>query len=213
MVKVVVEKKTYTVDSPYQWDVEQVLEVHGLSLSTTPEVHFAHDNMRYAIVRQATMDAAGVIRAGVPSSLLQKASRINAYICVREGDTFQSLHKIVIPVNARSKPGDYEYKDEYVLKSYLDIIEIDVFDKYDENVVMQVKAFKKIGEKWNEVTISNNMLYLETAGVFDFGCSLVQSACVAFLCTFLPRYRICLRRACCERIQLGGKEGIFRGFA
>ena len=112
MLKVTVNKKTYTGDSPYQWDVDQVLEVHGLSLATAPEVHFAHDNMHCAIVRQATMDAAGIIRVSVPNSLLQKANRINAYICIREGNTFRSLYKIVIPVNARIKPGDYEYKDE-----------------------------------------------------------------------------------------------------
>ena len=112
MLKVTVNKKTYTGDSPYQWDVDQILEVHGLSLATAPEVHFAHDNMHCAIVRQATMDAAGIIRVSVPNSLLQKANRINAYICIREGNTFRSLYKIVIPVNARTKPGDYEYKDE-----------------------------------------------------------------------------------------------------
>ena len=116
MAIVTVEKNRYTTDSLYQWDKNQVLEIRGLSLSSIPEIHFTNNTMDRAIVRQASMDDAGVITVNVPNSLLQKPYSITAYVCVYEGETFESLHKIAIPVNARPKPNDYilEVTDEEV---------------------------------------------------------------------------------------------------
>lgn len=106
-----VTKDRYTVDSLYQWDVNQVLKIYGLSLSSIPEIHFTNGAMDRAIVRQATMSSAGVISVGIPNSLLQKPYKITAFICVYDGDTFESLYKIVIPVEARNRPADYTIED------------------------------------------------------------------------------------------------------
>lgn len=102
---------TYTVDSLYQWDKNQTLEIHGLSLPSVPEIHYSNSDMDRAIVRQAAMDAAGIITAEIPNSLLQKPYKIAAYICIYQGSTFKSLYKIEIPVNARTKPADYTFED------------------------------------------------------------------------------------------------------
>lgn len=104
---VTVEKNTYKVEPLYQWDVDQVLEVRGLSLPSVPEIHFATVAMDRAIVRQATMDAAGVVRAYVPNSLLQKPYKILAFICTYTGTTFETQYKIEIPVVSRPQPSDY----------------------------------------------------------------------------------------------------------
>ena len=72
MANVRVEKNRYTVDPLYQWDLNQVLQIYGLSLPSVPEIHFTNDAMDRAIVKQASMDAAGVITVDVPNSLLQK---------------------------------------------------------------------------------------------------------------------------------------------
>lgn len=108
---VTVIKNTYTVEPLYQWDLNQVLEIHGLSLPSIPEIHFSNDAMDRAIVRQAIMDDAGVITVDIPNSLLQKPYRVYVYVCIYEGETFQSLYKIVIPVKARNKPADYTITD------------------------------------------------------------------------------------------------------
>lgn len=107
MANVTVQKDRYTVDPLYQWDKEQELVIYGLSLATIPEIHFANDAMDKAIVRQSTMNDAGVITAKIPNSLLQKPYKIRAYVCIYEGDTFKSLYLITIPVEARSMPADY----------------------------------------------------------------------------------------------------------
>ena len=118
MAVVNVTKNNYTVDSLCQWDVNQTLQVYGLSLSTIPEVHFANEAMGRAIVRQATMDSAGVVSVDIPNSLLQKPYTISAYICTYEGDTFRSLYKIDIPVKARTQPADYTLVDDPEVYSF-----------------------------------------------------------------------------------------------
>lgn len=108
MADVKVIKDRYTADPLYQWDINQVLTIYGLSLPSIPEIHFTNDAMDRAIVRQATMDAAGVISAEIPNSLLQTPSKLKAYVCIYTGDTFQSLYKVEITVKARKKPSDYK---------------------------------------------------------------------------------------------------------
>ena len=78
MATVNVEKNSYKVEPLYQWDLNQQLEVYGLSLATVPEIHFTNVAMSRAIVRQARMDAAGVITVDIPNSLLQKPYTIQA---------------------------------------------------------------------------------------------------------------------------------------
>ena len=118
MSVVTVDKNTYKVDPLYQWDLNQVLEVRGLSLATIPEIHFCHMDMSRAIVRQASMDAAGVIRADIPNSLLQKPYKLQAYVCIYEGSTFKTLYKVEVPVNGRAKPADYTLEDDPEVYSF-----------------------------------------------------------------------------------------------
>ena len=125
MANINITTKTCTIEPLYQWDLNQILQIYGLALPVVPEVHFAHDTDKLAIVRQATVDAAGVIRVSVPNSLLQKGSRINAYICTTEGSTFQTLYKVVIPVVGRAKPSDYEGTDDAEVFS-LDALQVEV---------------------------------------------------------------------------------------
>ena len=127
MHKVTVTKDNYEVERLYQWDMNQVLCISGLSLTTVPEVHFAHPHDQLAIVRKATMDAAGVVRADIPNSLLQKALRIDAYVCTYEGDTFQTICKVKMPVHERAKPSDYEGTDDVEVYS-LDALQVEMIE-------------------------------------------------------------------------------------
>ena len=108
---ITINKDTCKVDSLYQWDFNRVLEIRGLSLPKTPEIHFTNDAMEKAIVRQAIMDDAGVITVDIPNTLLQKPYKITVYVCIYEEDIFKSLYKFVIPIKARKKPTDYTFQD------------------------------------------------------------------------------------------------------
>ena len=108
MACVRVEKNNYTVEPLRQWDLNRVLSIQGLSLATAPEVHFAHDSDKLAVVRQSTMDDSGVVSVTVPNALLEKPLRLNVYICSREGDVFKTLFHMVVPVEKRAMPSDWD---------------------------------------------------------------------------------------------------------
>ena len=133
MAVVTVEKNRYTVDKLYQWDINQTLQIYGLSLASIPEIHFTNSAMDGAIVRQAQMNGAGVITADIPNSLLQKPNKITAYVCVYAGDTFETLYTINIPVKARQKPNDYTIEDN------------------DE----EIYSFKELDNRTNNLMVSN----------------------------------------------------------
>lgn len=101
---------TYVTDSLNQWDLNQVLQVTGLNLTSAPEVHFSNANTARAIVRQATL-ASQVVSVGIPNSLLQDPLRIYAHIGVYEGDTFKVVELVEIPVKPRKRPEDYQIQD------------------------------------------------------------------------------------------------------
>ena len=115
---VTVNKNTYTVEPLYQWDKDQTLEIRGLSLAKVPEIHFAHEGMSRAIVRQSTMDAAGVVTVDVPNSLLQKPYTVHVYVCAYTGGTFETLYKIDVPVKARECPADYTLENDPEVYSF-----------------------------------------------------------------------------------------------
>lgn len=107
MIGARITKDRYTVDPLYQWDKNQVLQIYGLSLPSVPEIHFANKTMTTAIVKQASMDEAGVVSVDIPNSLLTQSQDIIVYVCIIEDDAFRCLYKIVIPVHAKQKPSDY----------------------------------------------------------------------------------------------------------
>ena len=97
----------YVTDSLHQWDLNQVLQVYGLNLSSVPEVHFSNANTDRAIVRQATMEN-HIVSVAIPNSLLQDPLRIYAHIGIYEGSTFKVVELVEIPVIARKRPLDYQ---------------------------------------------------------------------------------------------------------
>lgn len=102
-----VEKNRYVAQPVFQWDRNQILKIYGLSLASIPEIHFANSDMGHAIVKQASMDNAGVITVDIPNSLLQKPYKINIFVCTYEGGTFQSQYHLELQVKARPRPLDY----------------------------------------------------------------------------------------------------------
>lgn len=151
---VTVDKNRYTVETLYQWDKNQTLEIRGLSLASIPEIHFTSVGMDRAIVRQASMSNAGVITAMIPNSLLQKPAKIMAYVCIYEGKTFESLYAIEIPVKTRSKPNDYTLEN--------DDGEIYSFNALENLVLNSVQKVEKLHAQTVEI-VGNNIAQIDKA--------------------------------------------------
>lgn len=158
MSVVTVKNGRYTVNKLYQWDTNQTLEIRGLSLPSAPEIHYKNQTMDRAIVRQATMDNSGVITANVPNSLLQKPCKITAYVCVYNGDTFESLYELEIPIEARKKPLDYTFEDDsgeiYSFNALENLVlnSVRYVDALADNFEVTVEKAKKSAVKTLEAT-------------------------------------------------------------
>lgn len=150
MAKVTVKNNCYSVESLYKWDTGQEIEIHGLSLDVTPQVHFAHEGDSLAIVQPASMDASGVIRAAVPDILLQSTARLCAYVCTEQGDEFKTLYKIVIPVIGRAKPADYQPDDTAYIYAMLAMdLEVVTLDADAQGYVEKVMDDDKLALRFN----------------------------------------------------------------
>lgn len=158
MANVTILNERYTAEPLYQWDKDQELVIRGLSLSTVPEIHFTNDAMEKAIVRQSTMDDAGVITVKIPNSLLQKPYKIKAYVCIYEGDTFKSLCLVTIPVKARKMPADYTLtiSDEEVYS--FNALENQILDLIESNDQLKTTYENTLAEiKTSNQTLEDNV--------------------------------------------------------
>lgn len=173
MPAVRVEKHNYTAEPFYQWDRNQVLEIYGLSLPSTPEVHFYNNAMDRAIVRQATMDSAGVITVSVPNGLLQKPYTITAHLCIYKGATFETQYTVKLPITPRTQPADYTLEDDGDVYSFNELgnkVEQAIAElrEAESRFSSSVDALADlVGEKFIDHTVSQAGMAAEAKAVAD----------------------------------------------
>ena len=88
-----------------QWDYGQHLQIKGMELPASVEVHFCAASGDVTIKRMGTTDH-GVTDVSVPDVLLEEPGEIFAYIYLVDESSGTTVRKIVIPVAPRAKPGD-----------------------------------------------------------------------------------------------------------
>lgn len=101
----------------YQWDSGQKLQIFGLKLPEIVEVHFSV--LRYCndAVRMIGSTIDEITTVDIPDKLLQQPNDLVAYIYVTDPESCKTTHKIMIHVNPRQKPADYqegEYTDDKI---------------------------------------------------------------------------------------------------
>ena len=94
-----------TVSGLWQWDYGQVLSVTGLNLPAVIEMHFDNGTEKSKIFGETV---SGVTFAGIPDKFLQSADPINVYVYTTDENQGKTLRQIVMHVQEREKPGDYD---------------------------------------------------------------------------------------------------------
>lgn len=95
------------VTNLFQWDVNQVVKITGLTFTSPVEVHFCNKKSESAIVVLSTEPTSGSVFANIPNKLLQEPYDIVAYVYQTDGTTKSTTNTITIPVVKRQKPNDY----------------------------------------------------------------------------------------------------------
>lgn len=89
-----------------QWDVGLVLQITGLTLPETTEVHFANSGDMDAL-RVIAKAKDGVTEATIPNEILQSSGTAYAYVYVTDAESSRTEYKINLYINRREKPQDY----------------------------------------------------------------------------------------------------------
>lgn len=87
-----------------QWDYGQQLQLSGVELPTSYEVHFSTYKTKDALVIKATSNI-----VDIPDAILANvcADKINVYVYVKTETDGTTVYKGIINCNMRSKPDDY----------------------------------------------------------------------------------------------------------
>lgn len=94
--------------SLWQYDYGQILQIEGLSLPTTFEVHFSEQDQEGESLIQIGAVKDKTTQVQIPDSFLRKAAGSNysiyAFIYLTDSESGETKYKITIPVRARPKP-------------------------------------------------------------------------------------------------------------
>lgn len=107
---------TVTVYGLWQWDHGISLQIMGLSLPETVEVHFALTNGEP--VKQEGHSSDGITTVDIPDSMLAgptgsgtfcgtQAFLVNAWVYVEDGESGRTVKMVKLNVKTRAKPPDY----------------------------------------------------------------------------------------------------------
>lgn len=127
-----------------QWDMGQELVVKGADTSIAPMVHFCNRRSEVALPVQSTISG-NSITAKIPNILLQTGLPVIAHMYYHESSTqAKTLYSIVIPVDPRPMPSDYEYKEniDYISWVELEAEALAFMDKLEKDsnaIIAQLK--------------------------------------------------------------------------
>ena len=90
----------------WQWSRGQVLQIEGLTLPASYTVHFSNSPFGYDPNAEGQIgDAEGV---DVPDSMLQSGQPVYAWIWLSETTSAETAAQVIIEVNRRAQPPNYE---------------------------------------------------------------------------------------------------------
>ena len=113
-----IQNGKFSIDKPlYQWDKNITLRIKGLSLPSTPEIHFSNSTMGGAIVKTATVED-DVVVVTIPNGLLQVINNLKVYVCFYQGEEFTTNHRFILEITPREKPDDYTLQDDEDVYSF-----------------------------------------------------------------------------------------------
>lgn len=104
-----------------QWDREKTLRVYGISTDDTVQIHFSlAENYGEAVSVEAAISN-GAIEASIPPFIFEKKTSSSqrvyyayAFIYLLNGESAETVRKIIFEIETRPKPEDYVYYPEDV---------------------------------------------------------------------------------------------------
>lgn len=157
--------QTVTLTGLFQWDYGQKLQIKGLSLGETIEVHFSNVKGKEAVVMIATKQGESYI-VDIPNSLLENNLDIIAWVYVIGSNSGETVKTVILKVESRIKPQDFVSQNpdsQGLLEDVLDKINNNIKDnaEFKKNITTQQNNYEnRVNNEWN--TYKTNLTQQQT---------------------------------------------------
>lgn len=121
----------------WQWDYGQILEIVGLPLPRSVELHIVRKG---DMITRIGLTEDGVTRVAIPDDYLETSDPITIYVYLHTGeDDGETEYRIILPIIPRPKPVDYDIEDHEVSVAYQALIDATEVMNMDIETVMSMK--------------------------------------------------------------------------
>ena len=104
-------KTAEIIDDVWQYDFGQTLQIEGLSLPPTIEVHYANKG-RDTAIPQVGVTKDGITTAPIPNEILSEKGAFTAYIFVTDGKSGETCYTITGYINKRPALKEFDTPEE-----------------------------------------------------------------------------------------------------
>ena len=155
-----------TLDSLYQWDYGQELEIEAAGLPSLIEVHFACNGMNEAVVHTCS-SVNNIATVAIPDRCLEQPNEITAWVYEIDGTAGRTIYSIYIPITARTRPARSESIPQSVQDTYTQLITevnelLDALQSGGVNVGYAIKASS--ADKATQADSATTAISANTAG-------------------------------------------------
>lgn len=175
----------------WQYDYGQTLQIQGVQLPSTVQVHFALQAIDGEATTEIGTSQNGITEVKIPDALLKQTTEIDIYdrptytmyawVYTTDGKFGKTEYRVIMPISKRAKPKDYNPEEETVTKVFDQIVaKMDASATKAENAANHAtetaEEIKADREKitTNEIKIAglksdiDNFRFYESNGFFKF---------------------------------------------
>lgn len=127
----------------WQWDYGQILEIVGLPLPRSVELHIVQKSN---MISRIGLTEDSVTRVAIPDDYLETSDPITIYVYLHTGeDDGETEYRIILPIIPRPKPVDYDTEDHEVSVAYQALVDATALMSSD---IETVRAMKNTTEQY-----------------------------------------------------------------
>lgn len=116
----------------WQYDYGQTLQIQGVQLPSTVQVHFALQAIDGEATTEIGTSQNGITEVKIPDALLKQTTEIDIYdrptytmyawVYTTDGKFGKTEYRVIMPISKRAKPKDYNPEEETVTKVFDQIV-------------------------------------------------------------------------------------------
>lgn len=148
----------------FQYDIGQKLNISGLEVDETTEIHFKSPYSKIAKIATGTLEGS-MLTVDIPDEFLENSGNGLVWVCLTDENAVTTIRTISIPIKERAKPDGYVSKGDGTYK------------KFDEEIAKLNAGFLNCEKTFNlgAVTSVNSLITYKERGTVYTGTIAYQA--------------------------------------